>query len=163
TLGCTLALDSPDSTATAISLAETRSRPGAELADSLPIDESLTGVNGIKLQAALDWAFSEPDPSRLRRTRALVVLRDGRIVSERYAPGFSATTPMPGWSMAKTTAAVLVGALVGSGKLSVSQKALLPEWRAAGDSRAEITLDQLLRMTSALHFSEQYGDPTSDV
>ena len=70
---------------------------------------------------------------------------------------------MPGWSMAKTATAVLIGALVKSGKLSVEQKALLPEWRGAGDLRAEITLDQLLRMTSGLHFTERYNDPGSDV
>ena len=131
--------------------------------EDLSVGASAPDVDALKLHAAVEWAFAEPDAARLRRTRALVVLRDGRIVAERYAPGFSAATPMPGWSMTKTTAAVLIGTLVRSGKLSVDQKALLPEWSGAGDPRAQIALDQLLRMTSGLHFTERYGDPGADV
>jgi CubicO group peptidase (beta-lactamase class C family) len=120
-------------------------------------------VDAAKLQAVIDEAFTEPDPEHLRRTRALVVVQDGRIVAERYAPGFSPTTPLPGWSMTKTVAGVLIGTLVKAGKLAPEQKGLVAEWRSAGDPRAEITLDQLLRMTSGLRFSENYGDPLEDV
>ena len=39
----------------------------------------------------------------------------------------------------------------------------MPEWRGNGDSRRDITLDQLLRMTSGLSFNEDYEDHSSDV
>ena len=120
-------------------------------------------VNGEKLQAVIEDAFAEPDPTHLRRTRAIVVIQDGRLVAERYASGFSPTTPLPGWSMTKTVTGVLIGTLVKAGRLALEQKSLVPEWRAPGDPRAEITLDQLLRMTSGLRFSENYGDPLEDV
>ena len=163
-LGCTLALGTPGP-AMALTLADGAGASTAPTASSADISTGPPGpgIDAVKLQAAVDWAFAEPDAARLRRTRALLVLHDARIVAERYAPGFSAKTPMPGWSMAKTATAVLIGALVKGGKLSVEQNALLPEWRAAGDPRAEITLDQLLRMTSGLHFTERYNDPGSDV
>jgi CubicO group peptidase (beta-lactamase class C family) len=160
-LGCTLAIGVP---AKALSSADMTAASGVEAnREDLPAAEPGAGVDAAKLHTAVEWAFSEPDPAKLKRTRALVVLHDGHIVAERYAQGFSAATPMPGWSMTKTTAAVLIGTLVKSGKLSLGQKALLPEWRSSGDPRAEITLDQLLRMTSGLHFTERYGDPGADV
>ena len=45
-------------------------------------------------QRVVAAAFTEPHPKRLRRTRAIVVLRDGEIVAEQYAAGFDATTPL---------------------------------------------------------------------
>ncbi|HTS53215.1 MAG TPA: serine hydrolase [Burkholderiales bacterium] len=163
-LGCTLAIGTPAAAASAGSIADA-AMSGAHPACSEDLSAGTpgAGVDASKLRAAVDWAFAEPDAAKLRRTRAVVVLHDGRIVAERYAPGFCAATPMPGWSMTKTVAAVLIGTLVRSGKLSVDQKGLLPEWRSAGDPRAEITLDELLRMTSGLHFTERYGDPGADV
>lgn len=105
-------------------------------------------------------AFSEPDPRKLRRTRAVVVVHEGRIVAERYAPGFSEETPLAGWSMTKSVLSALVGILVGKGRLSLSQKALLPEW---SDQRRDISLDDLLRMRSGLSFEEKYSSPLGDV
>jgi CubicO group peptidase (beta-lactamase class C family) len=132
-------------------------------ADKLSASAPAKNVDLAKLQAAIDWAFAEPDPARLRRSRAVVVIQAGHIVAERYAPGFSADTPLLGWSMTKTVTGVLVGTLVKAGKLSLEQKSLVPEWRVPGDPRAGITLDQLLRMTSGLRFTENYGDPLEDV
>jgi CubicO group peptidase (beta-lactamase class C family) len=113
------------------------------------------------LQAALDWGFAEPDPERLRRTRALLVMQDGKLVAERYAPGFGPDTPLAGWSMAKTALNALVGVLVGQGELHLEAPVHVPEWQ--GDARSHITLDQLLRMSSGLEFSEEYGDLLQDV
>ena len=81
------------------------------------------------LDAAVDAAFAEPDPDHPRRTRALVVVHRGRIVAERYAPGFDATMPLIGWSMAKMATNALVGIAVQNGKLALANKELLPEWR----------------------------------
>jgi CubicO group peptidase (beta-lactamase class C family) len=163
-LGCTISIGTPAAALTAASITGIEvSGAHAGRSEDLSAATPGPGVDALKLRAAVDWAFAEPDAARLRRTRALVVLYGGRIVAERYAPGFSAAMPMPGWSMTKTAAGVLIGALVKSGKLSVEQKALLPEWRSAGDPRAEITLDQLMRMISGLHFTERYGDPEADV
>ncbi len=92
--------------------------------------------------------------------RAIVVVRDGRIVAERYAPGFDARMAILGWSMTKTITAALVGTVVEAGKLTLDQSNLLPEWQ--GDGRAAITVANLLSMSSGLRFNEDYGD-VSDV
>jgi CubicO group peptidase (beta-lactamase class C family) len=107
-------------------------------------------------------AFQEPDPGRLRRTRAILVAQDGRIVAERYAPGFDETTRFPGWSMTKSVLNALIGILVAEGRLSLTDRALMPNWGAA-DPRASISLDDLLRMRSGLAFAEVYEHLGSDV
>jgi CubicO group peptidase (beta-lactamase class C family) len=126
-------------------------------------DASAQGVDGPQLKAALDAAFTEPDPAHPRRTRALVVVHRGRIAAERYAPGFDAAMPLIGWSMTKAALNALVGLRVKDGKLAVTDKALLPEWRGDTDPRRDISLDDLLRMSSGLAFDETYDDPLADV
>lgn len=122
-----------------------------------------SGVDRRALARALDEAFAEPDPARLRRTRAVVVVHRGRLVAERYAPGFSADTPLAGWSLAKGVTTALVGIVVGQGRLSTADRDLLPEWRAPGDQRREISLDHLLRMTSGLACRDEPAGPFQDV
>jgi CubicO group peptidase (beta-lactamase class C family) len=111
----------------------------------------------------LDAAFAEPDPRRARRTRAVVVVRGGRLLAERYAPGFAAATPLNGWSMGKSVTSALIGTLVAEGRLTLGGEGLLAEWRGTGDARARIALEDLLRMRSGLRFGEKYSDPLSDV
>ena len=112
------------------------------------------------LEKALDNAFSEPNPKKLRRTRAIVVLKDGALIGERYANGFSAKHRMAGWSMSKSVINALVGILTKEGKLSVNDNELFPEWK---DGRSSIRLNDLLRMRSGLEFQEVYEDPLKDV
>ncbi len=116
------------------------------------------------VEAAIDRAFAEPDPTpgRLRQTTAVVVVHRGRLVAERYAAGYGPAVPMLSWSMAKSVLAALVGIAVGDGRLDLHAPAPVPEWRAPGDPRAAITLDELLRMSSGLDFDERYG-ATNDV
>ncbi|RQV22198.1 class C beta-lactamase-related serine hydrolase [Burkholderia cenocepacia] len=164
-LGCTLALGAPTGAAAATLPAALPPLPDPPVAPPDPPAPATppAGIDARKLQTALDRAFDEPDPARPRRTRAVVVMWRGQVIAERYARGFTADTPLPGWSMTKTVTAALVGTLVARHKLSPDASALLPEWRGRGDPRAAITLDALLRMTSGLQFNEDYDDPLSDV
>lgn len=116
-----------------------------------------------RLRPVIDRAFAEPDPDRPRRTRAVVVVHDGRIVAERYAPAFTPLTPILGWSMTKTVMNALVGILVKEGRVTVDRPLPVPEWQAPGDPRRAITLDHLLRMSSGLEFDESAWNPVSDV
>jgi CubicO group peptidase (beta-lactamase class C family) len=111
--------------------------------------------------AALDRAFAEPRLPRRRQTTAVVVVRDGELVAERYAPGYGPETPLLSWSMAKSVTASLVGLAAEDGLLALRAPAPVPEWSAEGDPRRAITPDELLRMSSGLRFDETYG-PTSD-
>ncbi|HKZ05101.1 MAG TPA: serine hydrolase [Methylomirabilota bacterium] len=113
--------------------------------------------------AALDDAFAEPGPSPSRRTRAVVIVHEGRIVAERYAPGYGPHSPLPGWSMTKSVVNALVGILVREGRLALDEPFRVPEWSTPGDPRRAITLRQLLQMSDGLRFSETYGNPLGDV
>jgi CubicO group peptidase (beta-lactamase class C family) len=126
-------------------------------------DAQPKGVDRPALDAALAAAFAEPDPERPRNTRALVVVHRGRVAAERYAPGFDAAMPLIAWSMTKGALNALVGLRVKDGKMALTDRALLPEWRGEGDKRRDISLDELLRMSSGLAFDESYDDPLADV
>ncbi|WP_340644006.1 serine hydrolase [Phenylobacterium sp.] len=99
------------------------------------------------VEEALDRAFAEP-AKPWRRTKAVVILRDGQIVGERYAPGYRPDTAITGWSATKSVTNALVGVLVQQGKLSADGPAPVAAWK--GDSRRAISVDNLLRMTSGL-------------
>ena len=90
--------------------------------------------------------------------RAMLVVYRGRIIAERYGEGFSAATPLLGWSMTKTVTAALVGTLVRDKRLVTDRSALFDAW--AGDERRVISIGNLLAMSSGLEFNEDYGSVT---
>jgi CubicO group peptidase (beta-lactamase class C family) len=80
----------------------------------------------------------------------VVVVKDGRIVAERYAEGFGIDTPILGFSATKSVTSALVGILVRQGKLALDRPAPVATWQGAGDPRGAITVDHLLRHTAGL-------------
>jgi CubicO group peptidase (beta-lactamase class C family) len=117
-------------------------------------------VDADALDSAIATAFTEDDTDgRRRNTRAVVVVKDGQLIAERYGDGFDARTPLLGWSMGKSIANAMVGRLVADGTLALEDADLRPEW--SGDERRAITLEQLLTMTDGLDFEEVY-DPGTD-
>jgi len=113
------------------------------------------GVRRERLARAVDRLFTAPETAE---TRAVLVLHEGRIVAERYGPGYHENTRFVSWSMAKTVTAVLIGLLVSDGRLRLDESAPVPAWQRPGDPRGEITLRQLLQMRSGLRHTEA-GDP----
>jgi len=121
-------------------------------------------IDVARVRAAVDRLFVEADPNHLLRSRAVIVLYDGNLICEKYAPGITKDTRLLSWSTAKSVTSALIGILVGQGKLDLKSPAPVAEWAEAGDPRRAITLDQLLRMSSGLEWSEAYADrPISDV
>ena len=156
-IGATLAIDvSPEKL-------RAQQRP---VAAPLPLDPGVLWPEGERVDPAgisalddvVDSAFHEPDQDNLLRTRAVVVVHDGRIVAEKYAPGFSSNTALLGWSMTKSVTNALTGILIREGKITHDSDGLLESWRQSGDSRTSITVDNLLHMSSGLKFAEKYED-----
>ena len=115
------------------------------------------------LQAALDHVFTDPADGPPRWLRAVVVLKDGKVIAERYAPGVGVSTPLVGYSATKSVISTLVGILASQGKLDVHAPAPVAAWAGPGDPRHAITLDNLLRMTSGLDIAQTGSgfDPAS--
>ena len=143
--GCTLAGERPElGAASAID------------ADGNPFADAAAPVPGPAVDAAVARAFGDELPEAEAEqlgTRGVVVVKDGELVAERYADGFDATTPQLGWSMSKSVADLLTGVLVKQGVVSLDDDHLRPEWT---DERADITVEQLLRMTSGIEWDETY-------
>lgn len=114
------------------------------------------------LAAAVARAFDPNGYGEGTDTVATLVVQDGRIVSERYALGYGPDTPTRTWSVAKSIAGTIVGAAVKKGLIDPAAPTRIPEWQNAGDPRAKITLDNLLRMASGLH-SDTAGNRTDDI
>jgi len=104
--------------------------------------------------AALDRVFAERAGEPAKHVKAVVVVKDGLVVAERYADGFDTHTPLLSFSVAKSFTNALLGMLVSEGKLRVEQPLDAPEWRAPGDPRATITVEDLMRMRSGLAAEE---------
>jgi CubicO group peptidase (beta-lactamase class C family) len=111
------------------------------------------GIGRDKLARAVDALFTQDD---LSETRAVLVLRDGRTVAERYAPGYHENTRFVSWSMAKTVTAVMIGMLVADGRLRLDESVPVQAWQRPGDPRGEITLRQLLQMRAGLRHTEEF-------
>ena len=155
-VGCTLAAGSgPASAAPALPGVPERTygdRPGAWPHGDDPA--AAPARASPALLAAVAAPFDElngPGP----QTRAVVVVQDGRLVAERYAPGFDARTRLLGWSMSKSVTNALIGALVADGRLKLDAPAPVAQWRDPADPRHAITLRQLLQMTNGLAFTDQ--------
>lgn len=107
---------------------------------------------------ALDAALNDPGLAG-PGMRAIVVVKGGRIVAERYGDGFDADTRLLGWSMTKTVNAALVGTVIRDGRLSLDRADLFDTWT---DGRSKIALADMMGMASGLQWNEGYGD-VSDV
>ncbi|KAB7530707.1 serine hydrolase [Flagellimonas olearia] len=117
-----------------------------------PLDSIFEEVDLGQLSKAVAMAFGNPE---VQKTRTLLVLYKGHLLTEKYIEGFTKDTPILGWSMTKSVLATCFGVLEHQGKLEMDWPAPIAEWKA--DERKDITLDHLLRMQSGLAWDEDYS------
>src|SRR6185436_20671749 len=92
---------------------------GDKLPDTIPVN-----INKEKLEVAVNNVMNETTADgKTVYSRAVLVIYDGKIVAEKYAPGFDKNTVMLGWSMSKSLTAAMIGILVNQGKLTVDEPA----------------------------------------
>jgi CubicO group peptidase (beta-lactamase class C family) len=125
--------------------------------DQVPDEPLPGGVDEQVLEAAADFTFNRAahgHPSHV--TVSLLIVYEGDILLERYAPGFNATTRTRTWSVAKSIANTLIGIAVDQGKLALDEP-LPVNWAPQDgesammhDPRRKITLRNVLHMSSGL-------------
>ena len=124
-----------------------------------PTDEWPTGrlprrIDRTTLDRAVDAAFGAADATS--RVQSIVVVHGGRIVYERYHPLDGPDETYPSFSVAKSITSALIGLLVHDGTLSLDEHPDVPQWQRPGDPRQQITLRNLLQMSSGLQWDEVY-------
>jgi CubicO group peptidase (beta-lactamase class C family) len=93
-----------------------------------------------------------------------VILQDGKIRLERYGLGFDAAGRWTSFSVAKSFTSTLVGAAIQDGHIdSLEDKVsrYIPGLR--GSAYDDVTVRQLLTMSSGVRWNEDYEDPNADV
>ncbi|MEO8922782.1 MAG: serine hydrolase domain-containing protein, partial [Caldimonas sp.] len=99
-----------------------------------------------------------------QRAAALVVVQDGKVRLERYGLGFDSSGRWTSFSVAKSITSTLVGAAIRDGYIkSMDDKVsdYIPQMK--GSAYDDVSIRQLLTMTSGVRWNEDYADPNSDV
>jgi CubicO group peptidase (beta-lactamase class C family) len=99
-----------------------------------------------------------------QRSAALLIVHDGKLRLERYGLGFDAGGRWTSFSVAKSITSTLVGAALQDGHIrSMDDKVsdYLPQMK--GSAYDDVSIRQLLTMTSGVRWNEDYADPNSDV
>ena len=122
-----------------------------------PAGDSVNTVSA-NTQAVLDRLLLR-DEVEGYDSRALLVVLDGEVIAESYGEGFHAGTRHLGWSMGKSVTAMLLGSLEYRNLVSPEETGLFATW--SDDKRSEISMENLLQMSSGLAFNEDYV-PGSD-
>ena len=133
-------------------LAKWNTAQPAATARALPAGEPL------KIDMDVDAYMQE------HRVAALVILQGGKLRQERYGLGFDGDGRWTSFSVAKSFTSTLVGAALKDGHIkSMNDKVsdYLPDLK--GSAYDDVSIRQLLTMTSGVQWNEDYGDPNSDV
>ena len=139
-------------------------RPNFDSRDWPTGDQKATGRLSKAKQTALDAIVEQGFDGKTYggRTWGVVVVKDGKIVAERYAMGFDMHQAAQTHSAAKSFASSVAGIATWKHGLDIDRAGALEEWRVPGDPRGAITARHLLRMSSGL-YGEGDGSPQGDI
>ena len=104
------------------------------------------------------------DYFKSQNASAMVILQDGKLRLERYALDFDAQGRWTSFSVAKSYTSTLVGAAILDGSIkSLEDKVSRYVTGLQGSAYDDVTVRQLLTMSSGVKWNEDYEDPNSDV
>lgn len=107
--------------------------------------------------------FSLEQYLELNQIAGLLIIKDGKIQSERYRYGNTEKTRWMSMSIAKSITSTLFGAALKQGKISsLSDPVLKYLPTLKGSAYQEATVRDVLMMSSGVRWSEAYSDPRSD-
>jgi CubicO group peptidase (beta-lactamase class C family) len=122
-----------------------------------PVHAFATGTP-LKLKMDVDAYMAD------QRNAGLIVIQDGKVRLEKYGLDYGADGRWTSFSVAKSLTSTMVGAAIKDGYIkSLDDKvtAYIPDLK--GSAYDDVTVKQLLTMTSGVKWNEDYTDKKSDV
>ena len=146
-----------------------------ELMPSTGVDNGTAGASilPMALDASIDRVAFMPIGAKKKTTwnaafdanytDGVIVLHHGKVVYERYDGCLTPDTLHGAMSVTKSLTGLLAEILVAEGLLKESALVgdLIPELK--GSAFGDATVRQLMNMTTALNYSEDYADPNAEV
>ena len=123
-------------------------------ADSFPDDEwsvispADVGIDQSSVESLVSLAFKDS------ATQAIVIIKNGKIIGERYADGYDKNSHATSWSMAKSYYAALIGISLEKGEISSLDDPVSLYLDYFNDSRKVITIRDILNMSSGLSYPD---------
>lgn len=141
---------------------------GFALADQIPFVKTVPIAGGpprdLPKGAPLDLEFDLDAYMQRQNSAGIVILHKGKIRFEGYGLNQSETKRWTSFSVAKSVTSTLVGVALAEGHIgSLEDKVSDYVAGLRGSAYDDVTIQHLLTMTSGVAWTEDYGDPTSDV
>jgi CubicO group peptidase (beta-lactamase class C family) len=114
--------------------------------------------NPLSIATSIDTYMAE------QRTASLIIIQDGAVRLEKYGLEFGAQGRWTSFSVAKSFTSTLVGAAIKDGFINnIDDKVsdYIPDLK--GSVYDDVSIQQLLTMTSGVKWNEDYEDKNSDV
>lgn len=121
----------------------------------------------VDLPAVFDFHGARIDTASfltLTDTTGLIIIKDDKVVFERYFRGTDAHTRTAAWSVSKSFASALVGIAVGEGQIHSIEDPVtryVPE--LAGSAYDGVRIKDVLQMSSGARWSDDPTDPHSEI
>jgi CubicO group peptidase (beta-lactamase class C family) len=137
--------------------------------DRLPIlvrsREVLASDHVLPLPAGKPLVIPDLDACMASQHSAgILIIQDGKVRLERYGLGFDATGRWTSFSVAKSFTSTLVGAAIQDGYIkSLEDKVSQYVPGLRGSAYEDVSIRQLLTMSSGVRWNEDYEDVNSDV
>ena len=112
------------------------------------VDPNTVGISSLKIDKLFDISFEDD------ATQSVVLLKNGKIVGERYANGFNELSFGTSWSMAKSFYAALILISIDKGEIKSLDDKVSNYLSFFNDERSSITIRQLLNMSSGLEYPD---------
>ncbi|MGY6649413.1 serine hydrolase domain-containing protein [Wenyingzhuangia sp. IMCC45574] len=119
-------------------------------------DSTFTYIDYPKLDSIVTNCFVENHPDGIKNTRSVLILHKGKIIAEKYAPGFNKNSLLQGWSITKSLISTSFGVLDKYGyNINKTLIDVFPEWK--NTSKSTLTTNHFLQMESGIEWEEDYG------
>ncbi len=127
------------------------------------LPQQLVDLNDVQVSFE-DKVLTTDEYFLQQNVAGLLVIKNGRIVYERYGLGNSKDSLWVSFSVAKSVTSLLVGAAIRDGYIkSVDEKVTDYLPRLKESSYEQATIRNILQMSSGVQWNEDYADPDSDV